>query len=97
MTVKRVTVVHMCVTLLYIIVRAWLLYTCEEGDRLVCLFRLLYAIMLAVHHEREVELGRFESKGIHTLTTLMSACAVLQPTQKEQRTALPHVSSRDPV
>ena len=57
----------------YIVYRAWLLTTCEEKDQLVCLFRLLYAIMLAVWRERDVEMGCWESPGRHTAATLMSA------------------------
>lgn len=70
MTVKRVAVVEMCFTISYIAYRGWLLCTCEEKDFLVCLFRLLYGIMRAVHHEREVELGRWESQGTPSAATL---------------------------
>ena len=54
----------------YIIYRAWLLSTCEEKDQLVCLFCLLYSVMLAVWHEHDVEIGRWQVSGTHTTATL---------------------------
>ncbi|CAL5224896.1 g7657 [Coccomyxa viridis] len=77
LSARRVAVVGMCCMVQYIVYRAWLLTTCEEKDQLVCLFRLLYAIMLAVWRERDVEMGCWQSPGVEDLQKESTPAAVM--------------------
>ena len=92
---SRLAIVLMCFLIDYVIYRAWVMSVCKEEDQLVCLYRLLYAIMLVVWLEHEVELGRWEFSGKQSAGALSPTCAVLYSAERETTSpAFPHASSR---